>query len=57
MAAAISAIGPANITPSTPNNIGNMTSKGSKNIICLVIDNTNPLVALPIEVKKLEVTG
>ena len=57
IAAAASAIGPAYITPSIPINIGNITMSGSKNNICRVRLNNTPRLDLPIELKKLDVTG
>ena len=50
-------IGPAYITPLIPMNIGNIIISGSRKIICLVSDMNTPSCDLPIELKKLEVTG
>ena len=38
-------------------NIGNIMISGSRKIICLVSDINTPSCDLPIELKKLEVTG
>ena len=56
-AAAISAIGPAYMTPSIPMKIGKITMSGSKKRICLVSDMKIPSCDLPIELKKFAVTG
>lgn len=55
--AAQSAIGAANMTPSTPMNRGKMITRGMRKIICLVIERKIPFVAFPMEVKKFAVTG
>ena len=57
MAAAPSAMGPAYMTPSMPIKSGKMTMSGSRNKIWRVRDMNTPRRALPIELKKLEVTG
>ena len=49
--AAVSAIGPAYITPSIPMNIGKMTTSGNRKITCRVNDMMMPSPAFPIEVK------
>ena len=45
-----SAIGAANIAPSSPKNFGRMIKSGIKNKICLVKDMSAPAPALPMEV-------
>ena len=45
------------MTPSIPINMGRIMISGSRKIICLVRDRKIPLVAFPMEVKKLEDTG
>lgn len=55
--AAQSAIGAANMTPSTPMNRGKIMTRGIRKIICLVIERKIPFVAFPMEVKKFAVTG
>ena len=50
-------MGPAYITPSMPKMSGKMTISGSRNKICRVSDINTPSCALPIELKKLAVTG
>lgn len=55
--AALSEMGPANMTPSIPINSGNIRTRGSRKIICLVMARKIPREAFPMEVKKLEVTG
>lgn len=56
-AAIKSAMGAEYITPRIPMNIGRISSRGSKNIICLVRDKKIPLAAFPMDVKKLETIG
>jgi len=46
-----SAIGKANIIPSTPIKYGKIISSGNNDIICLTSDRTAPWNALPIDVK------
>ena len=48
-----SEMGAANIHPSTPINIGKTTSKGRRNITCLISESIAPLVALPIAWKNV----
>ena len=57
MAAAISAIGPAYITPSIPINLGKIRTKGIKNSTCLVSETAIPNFAFPIDVKNPEDIG
>ena len=57
VAAAISATGPANMTPSIPNMAGNSNSKGSRKMIYLVREIKIPRLALPMAVKKFAVSG
>ena len=50
-----SEIGAANITPSTPINIGNITSNGSRKITCFTRESNAPFTAFPIAWKKVVV--
>ena len=45
------------MTPSIPIKSGKIRISGIRNRICLVMESTMPLVALPMEVKKFAVTG
>ena len=56
-AARKSAIGPANISPSIPNNLGSTTINGIKHNNCLVIPRKVPFAGFPIEVKKFDESG
>lgn len=56
--AAPSAMGPAYITPSMlPMTLGSRIIRGSRKMICRVIEIKMPILALPMEVKKLAVRG
>ncbi len=56
-AAIPSEIGPAKRIPSIPKIIGKIRIKGIRNKICLVNDKKRPFFALPMEVKKVAVSG
>ena len=57
IAAIKSAIGPAYIMPSIPENRGRITIRGSRKIICLVRERKIPPFGLPMAVKKFEEIG
>ena len=57
VAAMKSAIGPAYMIPSIPKNLGNITSSGSRKIICLVKERNAPFTGFPMDVKKVDDIG
>ena len=55
--AALSAMGPAYMTPSIPRKRGKIKIRGMRKITCRVRAISAPRLALPMEVKKLAVMG
>ena len=56
-AARKSAIGPANMIPSMPKNVGSTTISGIRHKSCLVIPSMVPFFGIPIDVKYVDASG
>ena len=52
-----SEMGPAYTMPSIPKNLGRRRMSGTRKRICLVSETQAPILALPMAVKKLPVSG